>query len=540
MKNKYVNIFLLLLFVFMGTACEDQLIEKPQSIIDPAGYYRNFEDCKIALNGAYSIASQPEAWGGDMFVIFNSGTDEVVMRDATNSENVIGAFTMTPDNASQYQTGYQQFYRAIAATNYIIDALDGAEMTETKRKIIEGQALFYRAWCHLQLTTLFGGIVIADKSQMETNIPRSSIQDVFEKMILPGMLSAHEMLPEEDYASNRPNKLVVESFLAWVYNYLATAKVKGMGNVLWAEMPINSFEWVDAGKYHAEALKYTTSLMNALNGGRLKKTLAANYAYLFRDNTMDVQQQEFLWTAPTTEVGDQLTHRMIGWGLPKGGRDFGGGQDKHRPTLEAFDRYNDIDIRKWNNITGALNTKVVEEINGKPYFGVVTAKKNATNFTGKYRYIDPAFTNLPNGAGLIDVAYMRLAEVYLMHAEALYFNGKEAEARLALEPIRLRAAGGDATKAATLKTAYLKADFIQELLDERSREFYIEGKRRLDLFRFGYKIYEDAIFGINQTRGGQNALMKLTTDNYDPKKIWGPIPAIEMGLNSELVQNSGY
>ena len=540
MKRKYSRSLLVLLVIFVGISCENQLIEKPKGIIDPAGYYRNFIDCQTALNGAYSMVSRNQAWGGNMFIINNGGTDEVVMRDESSNGCYIGCFLVTPDNSQEYEDVYQQFYKTIAAANYIFDALDAAEMKDTERNIIEGQVLFLRAWCHLQLTTLFGGIVIADKSKMEIDVPRSSIQDVFEKMIIPGLLAAHEMLPAEEYASNRPNKYVVESFLAWVYNYLATAKTQGMGNVMWEEMPLNSFDWVNANDFYIEALKYTTSVLNAVENGFFNKKLVANYAYLFRNYTMEIQQEEFLWTAPTTELGDQLVHVMIGWGLPKGKRDDGGGQDRHRPTLEAFERYNDADIRKWNNITGALNTKVIEDINGKLYYGVDVAKNNATNYTGKYRYIIPAYTQLPNGAGLINIAYMRLAEVYLMHAEALYFNGREAEARLALNPIRLRAAGYDQTKAETLTTAYYRPDFIQELLDERSREFYIEGKRRLDLFRFGYQRYENAIFGIDQTRKGQNKNMLFTTRNYDPKKIWGPIPAVERGLNSKLIQNLGY
>ena len=523
------------------TSCETDLIEKPLAVIDPSGYYKNYAEFQTALNGAYAYASNENAWGEDMFLIFNSGTDEVVMRNEVTEACYVGVYSVSPNNSAMYGDVYKTFYQAIGAANYILEALDGADLTTEERDIVEGQALFYRAWCHLQLSTLFGGIVIADKAQMPTSVPRSSIEEVFTGLIIPDMIKAKDLLPDTEYEPNRPNKPVVEAFLAWVYNYLGTAKVQGMGDILWAESPINSFEWVNASEYHAEALQYSTVVIQAI-GSTLNKSLVSEYDYLFRFNTKETQQQEFLWTAPSTEFGEQLIHRMIQFGLPKGSRNRGGGQNKHRPTLEAYQRYDDRDIRKNHNIVFQQdpNASNIEIVNGLPYYGVKPAKSNGINSVGKYRYVDPAVTSLPNGAGLIDVAYMRLAEVYLIHAEALYFNGRETDARAALEPLRLRAAGNDVVVAADLTVAYYRQDFIQELLDERSREFFIEGKRRLDLFRFGYERYETAIYGIDQTASSQNSLMRFTTDNYNSKRIWGPISTTEIGVNSELQQNPGY
>jgi len=140
---------------------------------------------------------------------------------------------------------------------------------------------------------------------------------------------------------------------------------------------------------------------------------------------------------------------------------------------------------------------------------------------------------------------MRLAELYFMHAEALYFNGREADARAALAKIRLRAAGGNATVAATLTSAYFKANFIQEYLDEKGREFYMEGKRRLDLYRFGTDIYEATIKSVVPVNSNEISNYPFITNGFDAaylqnRHLWGPVSTKERGVNNKLDQSPGF
>ena len=69
------------------------------------------------------------------------------------------------------------------------------------------------------------------------------------------------------------------------------------------------------------------------------------------------------------------------------------------------------------------------------------------------------------------------------------------------------------------------------ILDERSRELYWECHRRTDLIRFGQ--FSDQ--GVWQWKGGVQ--QGVTTESF---RDLMPIPATDLGLNTNLIQNPGY
>ncbi len=86
----------------------------------------------------------------------------------------------------------------------------------------------------------------------------------------------------------------------------------------------------------------------------------------------------------------------------------------------------------------------------------------------------------------------------------------------------------------------MKTDFIQELLDERSRELCMETQRHFDLARFGR--YTSAIKSLSgdKTVGWFNTAVPVLQANWAPYRVWFPIPLTELSLNKNLVQNPGY
>jgi hypothetical protein len=109
------------------------------------------------------------------------------------------------------------------------------------------------------------------------------------------------------------------------------------------------------------------------------------------------------------------------------------------------------------------------------------------------------------------VVFFRYADAHLMKAEAV-LRGGTGDAQTLLN--ELRAARG----AVTAKTATL-----DELLNERGRELYIEGWRRNDQIRFGK--WSDQ--------------WELKT-NTEPSRVLFPIPASAVSSNPNLTQNDGY
>ena len=134
---------------------------------------------------------------------------------------------------------------------------------------------------------------------------------------------------------------------------------------------------------------------------------------------------------------------------------------------------------------------------------------------------------------------MRMAEVRLQYAEALYFTGDEPGARKQFDPVRERILA-DGASLEKLNEAYYRPDFVEELLEERGRELCYESKRKIDLIRFG-KITE-TIEELPSEGGPNNVIVSidLLKDNWRNYKIWLPVPQLEIDLNPNLEQNAVY
>jgi hypothetical protein len=135
-----------------------------------------------------------------------------------------------------------------------------------------------------------------------------------------------------------------------------------------------------------------------------------------------------------------------------------------------------------------------------------------------------------------DVPIMRTAEAYLTRAEARWRQGKDG-----LDDLNKVRARAHATP--------LPAITEDEMLDEWLREFYNEGRRRIDLIRFGQFVGPTAKRhweGRGATKTGDaKSYIDLNTWNtevrsLDKKLELYPIPEGDVVANSNLVQNDGY
>ncbi|SHE30966.1 RagB/SusD family nutrient uptake outer membrane protein [Dysgonomonas macrotermitis] len=125
-----------------------------------------------------------------------------------------------------------------------------------------------------------------------------------------------------------------------------------------------------------------------------------------------------------------------------------------------------------------------------------------------------------------DFPVYRLADAYLMYAEAVLRGGQGGTKEKALELIKeLR----DRAGIPTISNSELTLDFI---LDERSRELYWEGHRRTDLIRFNK-------FTKNYNWPWKNGIYNGVANIDDKYKIY-PIPSTELSANLSLKQNPGY
>lgn len=127
-----------------------------------------------------------------------------------------------------------------------------------------------------------------------------------------------------------------------------------------------------------------------------------------------------------------------------------------------------------------------------------------------------------------DLALIRLAEIYLNHAEAI-LRGGGGDLNLATANINELIERGYGNSDHNITSSELTLDFI---LNERSRELYWEGQRRTDLVRYGYFTTGNYLwpFKANQPEG-------TSTDAF--RNVF-PIPSSSISANPNLNQNDGY
>ncbi|MGV8092304.1 MAG: RagB/SusD family nutrient uptake outer membrane protein [Mangrovibacterium sp.] len=135
-------------------------------------------------------------------------------------------------------------------------------------------------------------------------------------------------------------------------------------------------------------------------------------------------------------------------------------------------------------------------------------------------------TNYNAAYACTDFPVFRLADAYLMRAEALFRVGDPGNAVNDVNEVRERAYGNTS---GNITAAQLTARF---LLDERGREFYYEAQRRTDLVRFGQ--FTNGNYVWDWKGGVHNGTQTSTHLNIFP------IPGDEVSANPNIKQNPGY
>lgn len=131
-----------------------------------------------------------------------------------------------------------------------------------------------------------------------------------------------------------------------------------------------------------------------------------------------------------------------------------------------------------------------------------------------------------------DFPMFRLADIYLMYAEAVTRGGQGGEMSTAvsyINALRQRAYGDTFHN---ITENWLRENNLQNILDERCRELYWEGVRRTDLIRFGLYTSPNYLWAF---KGGV-----LNGVGVDNRYNVFPIPSTDLSVNGNLKQNEGY
>ncbi|MCB0520905.1 MAG: RagB/SusD family nutrient uptake outer membrane protein [Lewinellaceae bacterium] len=213
-----------------------------------------------------------------------------------------------------------------------------------------------------------------------------------------------------------------------------------------------------------------------------------------------------------------IIHAAIGGDMAPTDYGFNGGWGGTRTTSTFVDKFSPNDGRAMFYEQG--QTKEIEDISlfNNGYAITKFTNLNSDGSNGSDREF--ADTDFP---------IFRLADAYLMYAEAVLRGGSGGDVNTAvgyINQLRERAYNGTS---GNITSGDLTLDFI---LDERARELYWECHRRTDLIRFGY--FSNSPYLWDWKGGVPEGI--ATDSKYD---IF-PIPAADRAANPNLQQNDGY
>jgi hypothetical protein len=256
-------------------------------------------------------------------------------------------------------------------------------------------------------------------------------------------------------------------------------------------------------------------------------TLEANYRELFMKDNHTSNEIIFPIVSDGKNVQSWgsttfLVQAAIGGSMTDSDYGVSGGWAGLRTTSAMLDKFPDLtgDIDKRAIFYTDGQTIEIDDI-GEFTQGIAVPKYTNTNAAGEAGS-DPTHADT-------DFPMFRLADAYLMYAEAILRNGAGGDLNEAIgyiNDLRRRAYGNES---GNVTMAEVDLPFI---LDERTRELYWEGHRRVDLIRYGELTDGSYVWpwkgGVKEGR---------STEAF--RNIF-PIPASDLLANPNLRQNDGY
>ena len=210
-------------------------------------------------------------------------------------------------------------------------------------------------------------------------------------------------------------------------------------------------------------------------------------------------------------------------------------------------------IMEYHPSRSDVDTYVLQAKVGQLGYGQVQGATSSTGyFTKKLVHWESGFGNTT--AGVVEYAWpeIRLAEIYLMYAEALNeAEGPVADVHLYLNKVRSRA-GLESVEASWRKysTNPTKPDTKEGMREiirrERLIELALEGHRYWDLLRWklATDYFNQPITGWDVSQSDAEAYYQVKTiynrTFVAPRDYFNPIPHSEMNVNGNLVQNPGW
>jgi hypothetical protein len=473
-----------------------------------------------------------------------------------------------------------------------------------------GEAYFFRAFIYFNLLKTFGGVplvtTVLDVNAPELQAPRNSRYEVVAQILSDldeaiGKLPTEQTIPAAD--KGRVSKWAAEACKAQVELYEATwEKYVGQdpdGDGTSSGAGKAGYDAGNVNKYLADAVARCQDVMTnggytlwnkngdaamtnmsswylfnledpgSNPGGYDKSTNSEFILYNVYDYTLKQGGVNLTWTTSQLYPSRKFVDMAVcNDGLPPAK------STKFQGYHHAGDEFKNRDLRLLNYLYASSSIPAATTLD----YGSLGSSGYSNNKFGVYKP-GPA----PNGRRTdntesANYPIIRLAEVYLIYAEALYeLTGSITDAQLdaSINLLRDRAGVGHLSNALVNGNGL---DMREEIRRERAVELYREGKRFDDLKRWGIleaslnpsrlgRVVGDAAYTTDYKDASGNPTSLYKASSY----VWGeetvqtpagnlkcvvvdsyinhsvakkhylyPIPVSQILLNNKLIQNPGY
>ena len=463
MKKKilpYIN-FVVFVAAIIQTSCKKFIeVDGPADQMITSRVFTDEEAATAAVRGIYSQVMQFNNYiGNGALSLYPSLSADEIIRTTTNPIDApFSSSAIPPSNFTVLNNLWKKGYYHIYQANSIIANLEASTALSTDVKNqLAGEAKFFRAFFHFYLTNLFGPVPLLTSPDYTLNatIGRSDTALVYQA-IVKDLTEAKALLSSVNRSPEK-TRVSKDAVTALLARvYLYTKN--------WEAAENEASQIIDGGRYSLTALDKTflPNSPEAILQFVPAQTQIFNTAEGF----------SFLPFSPSVLPSYKLTDHLLS-------------------SFEPGDQRRAM------------------------WVGTSTVNGNTYYYPFKYKVKTGMAGEPKKEYNMV----LRLAELYLIRAEARTRNNNMDGARADLDIIRVRA--GLPNTIAADQSGLLEA---------------VEKERRAELFtEWGHRWFD-----LKRTGKADAVLQPLKAPNWQSTDVLYPIPQSEMLANPSLLQNPGY
>lgn len=496
-KNKTLLVSGLSLLSILSSCERDYLEKDPTESASELLVTSNLENLSVALNGMHrnmyyrQNSSQGQNGNTGVMIYMDIMGEDLVFPGTGNNWFVSTLRWLDGSNAVSGNLFYPYDfnYGQIRIANIILKSAPGVLGEQTEKDRVMGEAYAFRAYSYFMLTQIYGKRYVAGTNNTQpavplrlddsfNPIPRSSVEELY-TLINADLEKSYAMLS----GKARANK-----------SHFNAAVVRG----LMARVALVQGRYADAARYAGEA-RQGFGLMTHPQ---------------YKSGFNDYSNPEWIWgykpiIATTDYFGNFMAYMS---------RNYNSTQIRQAPKVVnnlLYAQFPSTDVR----------TQVIDPAGTHTALGLPSTFVRFPYTSQKFLSVN-AEGAVDNNTSLGDIPFMRSAEMYLIEAEALARDNREAESKAVFNELTVNR-DPSYSGAATTGQSY-----IDEILTSRRLELWGEGFRFLDLKRLNQPL----------DRTGANHVSAVINNlNYVPagdKRWTWLIPQSEINASQGLVEQN--